>query len=81
MTGIILSKFYEGIADIFELDPADITPDVQRDGGHGTWDSMALVSAIALVDECYDVQLDGTALAGCVTIAGIEQPVTQASVA
>lgn len=81
MTGIILSKFYEGMADIFELDPSDITPGFKLDGGHGPWDSLALVSTIALVDECYDVQLDGTALAGCATIADIEQLIAQATVA
>jgi acyl carrier protein len=69
------------MADIFELDPVDITPGFKLDGGHGAWDSLALVSTIALVDDCFDVQLDGTALAACVTLADIEQLIAQATAA
>lgn len=72
-----MSAFYAGMAEIFEIDEADVTPDL--DLASHTWDSLAIVSTIALIDECYNELLGGKALAQCVTIADIEQLVSQAS--
>lgn len=73
-----MSKFYEGMAEIFEIDPSQITPEFDLTSAEAQWDSLALVSTIALVDDCFNVMLDGTALAGCKTIGDIEALIEQA---
>ncbi|SFC06647.1 acyl carrier protein [Massilia yuzhufengensis] len=73
-----MSTFYEGMAEIFEVEPAAITPEFDLTTAEAQWDSLALVSTIALVDDCYNVMLDGTALAACRTIGDIEALVRQA---
>ena len=65
----MLDAFRTGLADIFEVDEREITPDFDL-RGH-TWDSLAIVSTIALVDECYDRLMEGAALARCETVADI----------
>lgn len=74
-----MSKFYEGMAEIFEVEPARITPAFELNSAEAQWDSLALVSTIALVDDCYNVMLDGTALAACATIGDIDALVAQAA--
>ncbi|MEX5748173.1 acyl carrier protein [Massilia sp. X63] len=73
-----MSKFYEGMAEIFEIDPSQITPEFDLTGAEAQWDSLALVSTIALVDDCFNVMLDGTALAACKTIGDIEALIEKA---
>ena len=67
-----MSTFYEGMAEIFEIDPSRITPEFDLGSTEAQWDSLALVSTIALVDDCYNVMLDGSKLACCKTIGEIE---------
>lgn len=67
-----MNAFYEGMAEIFEIEPARITPEFELGSTEAQWDSLALVSTIALVDDCFDVLLEGTALAACKTIGDIE---------
>ena len=65
-----MSAFTTGLAEIFEVDEAEITPDFDLVAHN--WDSLAVVSVIALADECFDLLLDGSALAKCRTVADIE---------
>jgi acyl carrier protein len=65
-----MSAFYAGLAEIFEVSEAEITPDF--DLAAHTWDSLAIVSTLALVDECFNQMVDGKALAACATVADIE---------
>lgn len=74
-----MNKFYEGMAEIFEVDPSRITPGFELNSAEAQWDSLALVSTIALVDDCYNVMLDGSALAACATIADIDALIAQAA--
>jgi len=67
-----MNAFYEGMAEIFEIEPAMITSEFELGSSEAQWDSLALVSTIALVDDCFDVLLDGTALAACKTVGDIE---------
>jgi acyl carrier protein len=46
---------------------------------HG-WDSLAVISTIAIVDELFNVTLDGSALSKCTTVADIEALIAQATV-
>ena len=72
-----MNKFYEGMAEIFEVEPQQI--DAQFDlAGTGAWDSLALVSTIALVDDCFNVMLDGASLSACTTVGDIEALVEKA---
>jgi acyl carrier protein len=67
-----MSEFYEGMAEIFEVELSAITSEFELHSGEAAWDSLAIVSTIALVDDCFNVMLDGKALGGCQTIADIE---------
>ena len=74
-------KFYEGVAEIFEVDVDTISPGFPLHTDDVTWDSLAIVSMIALVDECYDVMLDGTELTECQSVADVEKLIGQAGMA
>ncbi len=65
-----MTAFYAGLAEIFEVGEAEINP--AFDLASHTWDSLAIVSTIALIDECFNHMVDGRALADCVTVGDIE---------
>ncbi|AXL52287.1 acyl carrier protein [Paraburkholderia caffeinilytica] len=71
-----MEQFYEGMAEIFEIDVSQITPEL--DLQEHNWDSLAVVSTIALVDDCFNVMLSGQALNNCNTIADIEALISTA---
>ena len=66
-------NFYEGMAEIFEIKVEKINPQFELNAGEAAWDSLAVVSTIALVDDCFNVMLEGKALVECETIADIEK--------
>lgn len=68
-----MSEFYEGMAEIFEIDISKISQTFELDSGEAAWDSLAIVSTIALVDDCFNVMLDGKSLGECQTIGDIER--------
>lgn len=72
-----MSKFYEGIAEIFEVEPEEITPEFKLQDAEVAWDSLAIVSLIALADECFGAMLDGTELVECETVGDIEKLIQQ----
>jgi acyl carrier protein len=65
-----MSDFYAGLAEIFEVSPVEIGPGF--DLVAHTWDSLAIVSTLALIDECFNQMVEGKALAACVTVSDIE---------
>lgn len=67
-----MNQFYEGIAEILEVDPGAVNAQLALTGGDADWDSLAIVSTIALADDCFSVMLDGKALAACATVGDIE---------
>lgn len=67
-----MNEFYEGMAEIFEVNPEKISSDFELHSGVSAWDSLAIVSTIALVDDCFGVMLEGKALIKCITISDIE---------
>ena len=73
-----MSEFYEGMAEIFEIDVSKITPEFELHSGEAAWDSLAIVSTIALTDDCFGVMLEGKALGECQTISDIEKLIAQA---
>jgi acyl carrier protein len=66
-----MNAFYEGLAEILEIDVAQVTPALNLQ--EQSWDSLAIVSTIALVDDCFNVLLDGQSLGKCETVADIEK--------
>ncbi len=66
-----MSEFYEGLAEILEVDLDQITPDLALEDG--SWDSLAVVSTIALIDDVYDVTVHPNALSDCKTVGDIEK--------
>ena len=69
-----MDKFLEGRAEILEISPSDVTPEL--DLTQQAWDSLAVVSAIALIDECYGVTVDGAALAKCESVKQVQDLVS-----
>lgn len=72
-----MTAFYAGLAEIFEVSDAEIN--AEFDLVSHTWDSLAIVSTIALIDECYNQMVDGRALFNCVTVGDIEALIAAAS--
>ena len=70
-----MEAFYEGLAEILEIDVTEISPSL--DLTTMDWDSLAFISTIALVDDCFNVMLDGQSLADCQTVADIEKLITK----
>lgn len=66
-----MNAFYEGMAEILEVDAADLKPELDLHAS--SWDSLAVVSTIALVDDCFSILLDGQSLGECNTVADIEK--------
>ncbi|MCK9688337.1 acyl carrier protein [Scleromatobacter humisilvae] len=67
-----MTTFYEGLAEILEVDTDAVTPELPLASANADWDSLAVVSTIALIDDCYNVMVDGKALVACGTVADIE---------
>lgn len=65
-----MSALYEGLADIFEMDASEITAETSL--SDLSWDSLAIVSTIALFDELYGREVSIDALKNCATIGDIE---------
>ena len=68
-----MSDFYNGMAELLEVEEDKISPDFELHSGEAAWDSLAIVSTIALVDDCFNVMLEGKALMECKTVSDIEQ--------
>ena len=73
----MLSEFIEGLAEILETEVENIQQDTLL--GDFVWDSLAVVSTMALVDDVYSVMLDGQALAKCQTVGDIQALITAAN--
>jgi acyl carrier protein len=69
----MMSEFYEGMAEICEVEASTISSGFELRSGGAAWDSLAIVSTIALVDDCFNVMLEGRSLGDCQTIADIEK--------
>lgn len=65
-----MSEFYEGLAEILEIDTDQVDPSLELGE---SWDSLAVVSTIALIDDVYDVMVSPDKLSECKTVGEIEQ--------
>ena len=66
-----MSEFHNELAEILELEPEEVTPELRLEDT--TWDSLAVVSTIALIDEQYDIAVSADALSNCETVGDIEK--------
>lgn len=66
-----MSSFYEELAEILEVEPDQVTPELRLQDT--SWDSLAVVSTIALIDEQYDQAVSADALTACETVGDIER--------
>lgn len=66
-----MSEFYEGLAEILEVDESEVTPDLELTKEN--WDSLAIVSTIALIDDVHDVMVSPERLAECKTVGDVEK--------
>lgn len=64
-----MQEFFNGMADILEIDADKIVPELKL--GDYAWDSLAIISTIALADDLFDQMLEGQALARCETMADV----------
>lgn len=65
-----MSEFYEGMAEILEVDSSEVGPDFELGDA---WDSLAIVSTIALIDEVYDKAIGADVLENCKTVGDVEK--------
>jgi acyl carrier protein len=70
-----MKPLHIGLAEIFEVGPSDIHSATAL--SMFQWDSLAIVSTIALVDEIFGLLLDGKALSSCELVSDIETLVGQ----
>jgi acyl carrier protein len=75
-----MSSFYEGLAEILEIDPTQCSSDFVLTAGGADWDSLAIISTIALIDELYNCTVNGKALGDCITVGDIDCLIEAASV-
>jgi acyl carrier protein len=65
-----MQDLYAGLADIFEVEIEEIGPNTVL--ADHDWDSLAIVSTIALFDELYGKEVNVEALNRCETVADLE---------
>lgn len=70
-----MNAFYEGLAEILEVEPDTVSSSMELE--ESAWDSLAVVSTIALIDEVYDQQVNADALVECRTVGDIEKLVAK----
>ena len=58
------NKFKELLSDVLEIDKSLINENLMLDTDDN-WDSIAILSAIALIDDSYNLQLEGNDLRNC----------------
>lgn len=71
-----MSEFFEGLADVLEVSPTEVSSSLELTKLN--WDSLAVVSTIALCDDLFGVMLNGQELMKCQTVADIERMVEEA---
>ena len=66
-----MSKLRKGLADIFEIDVSELHSDSRLE--EFAWDSLSMVSTIALFDELFNKELTLAAMETCSTIGDLEK--------
>lgn len=64
------TEFYEGLADILEVEASELSAEYAFE--EGDWDSLAIISTVMLIDDVFDLQIDGNKLKGLATVGDVE---------
>jgi acyl carrier protein len=70
-----MSEFQEGLAEILEVDAGELEDGFELGE---LWDSLAVVSTLALIDEVHDVTVGAEDLAECKTVGDIKKLINTA---
>lgn len=70
-----MSDFRSGLAEILEVDAGELEDGFELGE---LWDSLAVVSTLALIDEVHDVSVSAEDLAECKTVGDINKLVDAA---
>jgi acyl carrier protein len=73
-----INDLYIGLAEILEIEYEECTRDFVLTAGAADWDSLAVISTIALIDELFNCTVSGQALEGCKTVGDIERLIESA---
>jgi acyl carrier protein len=68
--------FEEDLAAILEVDPGELHDGFELHSGN--WNSLAIVSAIVLIDEQFGVTIEGEKLRGCTSVGALWQLIQDA---
>jgi acyl carrier protein len=61
-------QFREGLAEALQMPAVELTPTTELTD---TWDSLAIMTTIALIDQHYSVTLSPTELENCKTVGDV----------
>lgn len=75
-----MSEFFAGLAEILEIDISQCTAEFDLATGGADWDSLAIISTIALIDELFNCTVSGQALGDCKTVSDIQRLIENARV-
>lgn len=67
---MVFQPFLNDLAEVLEVEPADLHDNFKL--AQGNWNSLALVSTIELIDDNFDVVVDGQTLRKCETIGSLK---------
>ena len=70
-----MSDFRSGLAEVLEVDAGELEDGFELGE---LWDSLAVVSTLALIDEVHDVSVSAEDLAECKTVGDINKLVDAA---
>lgn len=65
-----MESFIKQLAEALNLSEGTLAPE-QRLRDLPNWDSLAVLTTLALVDECFGIQLSGARLNNCDTVADL----------
>jgi acyl carrier protein len=64
------AAFMNDLAQLLEIDPNELKPDFRLDKCL-SWDSLAVVSTIALIDQHFNKHIEGQTLEQCKTVSDL----------
>lgn len=70
-TELDFTAFRKELSSIFAADVSQMVPSAKLSSF--TWDSLAVVSTILVIDELFDVLVEGQTLVNCETIGDMEK--------
>jgi len=70
-----MKEFCQRIESILEMDPGTIKPETRLDS-LDAWDSVAVISFIAMADQDYQVTVPPKSISECQTIADLADAIT-----